>query len=148
MARIKPSEQQRQRTLTDDEIRALWRAVDADPSAFGCLVQFLLLTAVRRNEAARMRRCEVAGDDWIVPPERYKTDKELVIPLSPAAKAVHLGRPLNPPSTLSVRAMIRSMKTTFLTAYACARTCRRHGMPATTRSSPEVCFGPGWWPMF
>jgi integrase len=88
MSRTKPSERQRQRTLSDDEIRAIWRAVAAAPSAFGYFVQFLLLTAVRRNEAARMRRQEVVGDDWIIPQERYKTGKELVIPLSPAAKAV------------------------------------------------------------
>jgi integrase len=86
MSRVKPSEQRRERTLDDDEIRAVWRAAEASPSAFGYLVQFLLLTAVRRSEAARMRRSEVGADDWIIPQERYKTNKELVIPLSPAAK--------------------------------------------------------------
>jgi integrase len=86
MSRVKPSEQRRERTLTDDEIRAVWRA--ADGSVFGSFVQFALLTACRRNEAARMRRSEVVADDWIIPSERYKTGKELVIPLSPAAKAV------------------------------------------------------------
>jgi integrase len=88
MSRTKPSERQRQRTLSDDEIRAIWRVAEASPSVFGYLVQFLLLTAVRRNEAARMRHSEIAGDDWTVPQDRYKTGKELVIPLSPAAKAV------------------------------------------------------------
>jgi integrase len=88
MGRLKPSEQRRQRVLDDDEIRALWRAAEATPSVFGYLVQFLLLTAVRRNEAAGMCRSEVVGDDWIIPPQRYKTNLELVIPLSPAAKAV------------------------------------------------------------
>jgi integrase len=88
MSRVKPSEQRRQRTLTDPEIRALWQAADAAPSAFGYFVQLLLLTAVRRNEAARMCRSELAGDDWIIPPQRYKTNLELVIPLSDAARAV------------------------------------------------------------
>ncbi len=88
MARVKPSEQRRQRVLDDDEIRALWHAAEAAPGVFGCFVQFLLLTAVRRNEAAGMRRSEIVGDDWIIPAERYKTNLELVIPLSPAAKAV------------------------------------------------------------
>jgi integrase len=88
MNRVRPSERQRQRTLNEDEIRAVWRAAEAQQGAFGCLVQFLLLTAARRNEAARMRRSEVAGHDWVIPPERYKTGLELVIPLSPAAKAV------------------------------------------------------------
>ena len=35
-----------------------------------------------------MSRSEVVGDDWIIPPERYKTGLELVVPLSSAAKAV------------------------------------------------------------
>ena len=87
MARIKPGEQRRQRVLDDDEIRALWSAAEAAPGVFGCFVQFLLLTAVRRNEAAGMRRSEIVGDDWIIPPQRYKTNLELVIPLSPAAEA-------------------------------------------------------------
>jgi integrase len=72
----------------DDELRAVWRAVEGSQSPFSSLVQFLLLTATRRTEAAAMRRGEVSGDEWTVPPERYKTGLELVIPLSPAAQAV------------------------------------------------------------
>ena len=88
MARTRPSQRRRQRVLSDAEIRAVWRAAEASPSAFGYLVQFLLLTATRRTEAAAMRRSEVVGNDWIIPQERYKTGLELVIPLSPAAQAV------------------------------------------------------------
>jgi integrase len=88
MARVKPGEQRRQRVLDDDEIRAIWRAAEATPSVFGYLVQFLLLTTVRRNEAAGMRRSEVVGDNWIIPAQRYKTNLELVIPLSAAGRAV------------------------------------------------------------
>jgi integrase len=88
MARTRPSQRRRQRVLSEDEIRAVWRAAEASPSAFGYLVQFLLLTATRRTEAAAMRRREVVGNDWIIPQERYKTGLELVIPLSPAAQTV------------------------------------------------------------
>jgi integrase len=88
MARTRPSQRRRQRVLSDHEIRAVWRAAKTSPSAFGYLVQFLLLTATRRNEAARMKRGEVAGDEWTIPQERYKTGLELVIPLIPAAQAV------------------------------------------------------------
>jgi integrase len=94
MGRVKPGERRRQRTLDDDEIRAVWRAAEFHPSAFGCLVQLLLLTAVRRNEAARTRRSELVGDDWTIPPQRCKTGLALVIPLSPAAKAVLAKIPL------------------------------------------------------
>ena len=85
MARTSTVDRRRQRILNDDEMRAVWRAVEAQPSAFGRLVQFLLLTATRRNEAARMRRSEVSGTEWTIPQERYKTGLELLIPLSPAA---------------------------------------------------------------
>jgi integrase len=88
MARTRPSQLRRQRVLSDDEIRAVWRAAEASPSAFGYLVQFLLLTATRRTEAAMMRRNELVGHDWIIPQERYKTGLELVIPLSRAAQVV------------------------------------------------------------
>jgi integrase len=85
MAKTKPSQRRRQRVLTDDELRAIWRAAETQPSAFGRLVQFLLLTASRRNEAARMRRAEFTGSEWVIPQERYKTGLELLLPLSPAA---------------------------------------------------------------
>lgn len=35
-----------------------------------------------------MRRSEVVGEEWAIPQERYKTGLELVLPLSPAARAV------------------------------------------------------------
>ena len=88
MARTRPSQRRRQRVLSDEEISAVWRAAEASPSAFGYLVQFLLLTATRRTEAAAMRRSEVVGKEWIIPQERYKTGLELVIPLSPAAQGL------------------------------------------------------------
>jgi integrase len=88
MARTKPSQQQRQRVLTDAEVRAVWRAAEASRSAFAFLVLFLLLTAARRNEAAEMRFGELLGDEWTIPQARYKTGRELVIPLSAAAQAV------------------------------------------------------------
>jgi integrase len=88
MARTRPSERRRHRVLSDDELRGVWRAAEASRSAFGYLVQYLLLTATRRNEAAHMRRGELSSGEWSIPQERYKTGLELVIPLSPAAQAV------------------------------------------------------------
>src|SRR5258708_5044883 len=88
MARTSPKQRRRQRVLSDDELRAVWRAAEASQNAFSYLVQFLLLTATRRNEAARMKRGEVSGDEWTIPQERYKTGLEMVIPLSAAAQGV------------------------------------------------------------
>ena len=88
MARTRPSQRRRQRILSDDELGAVWRVAEASQSAFGYLVQFLLLTATRRMEAAAVRRSEVVGNEWIIPQERYKTGLELVIPLSSSAQGV------------------------------------------------------------
>src|SRR5262249_16427015 len=93
MARTKISERARDRILTDDELRAVWRASQAPTGPFHALVRFLLLTAARRSEAAKMRWSELDGRDWNLPRERNKTNVELVRPLSDAAMAVLAGLP-------------------------------------------------------
>jgi integrase len=88
MGRIKTSEHTRDRILNDDELRALWMAADASAGAFGRFLQFMLLTATRRNEAARMARAELDGGIWTIPAGRMKGKIEHVIPLSSAARAI------------------------------------------------------------
>jgi integrase len=78
----------RSRTLTDDELRAVWNAAAAGKGPFDRLVQFLLLTAARRTEAAAMTWSEIAGTDWALPASRNKTKAPLTRPLSVAAQAV------------------------------------------------------------
>jgi integrase len=75
----------RDRILTDDELRAIWRATEG--SVEGSYTRFLLLTAARRNEAARMEWTELVSDDWTLPAARNKTNQDLVRPLSKAALA-------------------------------------------------------------
>src|SRR6516165_7621588 len=58
MARTKPLERARDRVLTDDELRKVWRAAGDMKNAFGPFVRFTLLTATRREEAASMRRSD------------------------------------------------------------------------------------------
>jgi hypothetical protein len=62
MARTKPSERARERTLEDHELRAVWRTASAFPYPYGPLVRFLLLTAVRLREASEMTRNELSAD--------------------------------------------------------------------------------------
>jgi integrase len=92
----------RARVLTDDEIRAIWRATEPQTGAhddvegpvlglqrapvFAALVRFILLTATRRNEAAQARRSEIVGGEWTIPARRYKTKLDHVVPLSAAAQ--------------------------------------------------------------
>lgn len=72
----------RTRVLNDDEIRAVWRAADEihDPAGlmmFARMLQFILLTAARRNEAARMDRGERNGTEWLIPAARVKRQARL-----------------------------------------------------------------------
>jgi integrase len=86
------AETARDRVLTDDELRAIWKAT-AEAGTFGVYVRFLLLTAARRNEARMMTWNEVVGTDWTLPASRNKTGVELVRPLSGAAQALIGGLP-------------------------------------------------------
>jgi integrase len=88
MARVKPAEQARDRILTDDELRQVWRTTERE-GIFGSLVQFLLLTGARRAEATGLQRSELddAGN-WTLPAARNKVKVELVRPLNKAARDV------------------------------------------------------------
>jgi integrase len=86
MARTTTKELARDRTLTDDEIRAVWKATEH--GTFGALIRFLLLTAARRDEARMMTWQEINGSDWALPAMRNKVAAELVRPLSQAARDV------------------------------------------------------------
>jgi integrase len=100
MARIKPKQRRRKRILSDTELHAVWQAVEQLRSqaivstsknkialpVFAGLVQMILVTAGRRNEIAHAARRQIVdGDRLIIPPERYKTDMHLVLPLSAVA---------------------------------------------------------------
>jgi integrase len=80
----KASEHVGDRILNDDELRRLWAATE-DATPFSQLVRFLVLVGCRRNEAAGIRRAEIEGDVWRLPPSRSKTKHEVVRPLSKAA---------------------------------------------------------------
>jgi integrase len=88
MAKTKPKERARERVLSDDEVRAVWRAATTFPGPYGHLVKFILLTATRRREAANMRRQEVTGSRWLIPAARHKSKSEFLLPLSKDAQAV------------------------------------------------------------
>ena len=88
MMRQKPSELARSRILTDDELRAVWKAADAGASPHHALIKFLLLTAARRGEGAELTWPEIDGGDWTLPASRNKTKVDLIRPLSAAAMAV------------------------------------------------------------
>lgn len=86
MSRLKVGDG-RDRVLDENELRQVWAAA-ADAGTFGRLVQFLLLTAVRRSEAANMTRAELVGNVWTIPASRMKGKVKHVVPLSAAALAL------------------------------------------------------------
>lgn len=90
MARTKPSERQRERVLTDDEIRDVWAALDdmEGPACYPAYIKTLLLTMTRRHEASNIRAEEINGDVWVIPSGRYKNKRDHAIPLSEAALKV------------------------------------------------------------
>jgi len=68
MARTSPGLLARDRVLTNEEIRAIWKAVDAMPYPFGPLVKVLFYTAQRRQEVAEARWDKFEDDLWSIPP--------------------------------------------------------------------------------
>jgi integrase len=79
----------RERTLTDDEIRAYWNASEWE-FLFGPVLKILLYTGVRLNEAAGMRRSELNADMtlWALPGSRTKNGKAHDVPLAPAVREI------------------------------------------------------------
>jgi len=59
----------RERVLSDDELRAVWRAADTTPGSFGIIVKLLILTGQRRGEIAALKVewCSGFGRDIDVP---------------------------------------------------------------------------------
>jgi integrase len=91
-AGVKPptAERARDRVLSDEELRLVWRAADKLGGTFSPLVKMLALTGQRRDEVARMRWEELDLDarSWTLPPARTKNNQPHEVPLSKAALAV------------------------------------------------------------
>lgn len=102
MARTKPRERARKRSLNDQEIRDVWKALDTAnvPDCYPAFVRTLLLTGARRGEVAGMSWPEIGGSIWTIPAERgdrqgHKTGDrtgDKVVPLTGPVLAL-LGKP-------------------------------------------------------
>jgi integrase len=88
MTRTSLTARARDRVLSDDEIRNLWRALEHVPYPFGPFVKLLLLTAQRRDEVAHMRWAEIDGNLWVIPRERYKNGRANAVPLSDSVQRI------------------------------------------------------------
>lgn len=73
-------ERSRDRVLNDAEIKKIWQACDTMGWPFGLLIQILLITGARRNEAASMRWTQIEGSKWTIPSELTKSGRLHEIP--------------------------------------------------------------------
>lgn len=84
------AERSRDRVLSDDELKAVWKAADAIRWPFGPMLQLLVLIDQRRDEIASMSWNEIDFEarTWTLPRERSKNDQAHVVPLSEQAIAI------------------------------------------------------------
>jgi integrase len=80
-------ETSRDRVLSDDEIRLVWKAFGRVGYPFGPMAQLLLLTGARLNEIAsgRWNEIDLEAKTWTVSRERSKNGVAHELPLSDAA---------------------------------------------------------------
>ncbi len=78
------------RVLTDDELRALWAGLDAQPGRAADALRLRLLLGQRGEEIAGMTWAEVDIEArvWQMPGQRTKNGHEHAVPLPPSALAV------------------------------------------------------------
>jgi integrase len=68
----------RNRTLSSDELRAIWHQLSG---RHGQVIQWLLWTGCRLNEAAEMTWDEIKSNSWTIPAARTKTKQDRIVPL-------------------------------------------------------------------
>jgi integrase len=75
----------RERVLSDDEIRAVWKAAEAN-GQYGAFVRLALLTAQRRDKIASMKWEDVSADStWTIATEAREKGNPGELALPPAA---------------------------------------------------------------
>jgi integrase len=90
---------QRDRVLSEEEIRTLWGVVDREPAHIAAIIRLALLTAQRRGESLGMRWGELDLDAgwWTIPADRAKNGLAHRVPLAP--QAAHLLRQVKAQAT-------------------------------------------------
>ena len=105
MSRYNTADHARSRILNDAELKAVWEAAD-EIGYPGHYVQFLLLTAARRTEAANLQWDEIDGDVWVLPARRNKTGLDFARPLSKATLRIIAAQPQQGPFVFSFTGQI------------------------------------------
>jgi len=92
----KPSLKPRDRTLTDEELKRVWREAEEIGYPYGNIVQLLILTGQRSGETAALQWDWIQSDMLTIPAAITKNNRATTIPIAPMAKAIidggaHLG---------------------------------------------------------
>jgi integrase len=77
---------QRDRVLSDDELRTIWNALPE--SDFGRAVKLLMLTGARRSEIGGLRWSEIHDDAIHLPAERCKNGRAHTVPITDMMRTV------------------------------------------------------------
>ena len=87
---IKPrhEEQERERVLTDEEIRSIWNAADAMSGPYSAWLKLCFLCGQRRLETASLRRSQIIDGCWHLSGADTKNKQLHIIPLSHQAMAI------------------------------------------------------------
>jgi integrase len=80
---LKQAEKPRERTLTDEELKAIWKATEGEDD-YSRIVRLCLLTGCRREEIGGLRWDEVQDDQLRIGTERMKGGIAHQVPLLPA----------------------------------------------------------------
>jgi integrase len=90
MVKRAAAERQRDRVLNEDEMRAVWKALDDEDIVIAAVFRLRLLTAQRGGEVlgATWSEIDLASAWWTIPAERSKNGLAHRVPLSPPAVKV------------------------------------------------------------
>ncbi len=87
--RLKRTEEhERERSLSEDEIRVLWPALDRIGYPFGHALKLLLVAGQRRGEVADLKWSDLTSDGWLLPGASAKSKAGHRVPLSTLAMEI------------------------------------------------------------
>lgn len=82
----KHKEQSRDRVLSDDEVRKLWKALERFPEPKATIYRLILATCQRGGEVKQMQWKQIEDGIWTIPAEVTKNGKEQQLPLPSAVQ--------------------------------------------------------------
>jgi integrase len=94
MRRVPASARKRSRTLTDDELRAVWKAAEASDDIYGAFVRVALLCGQRRAKIATMKWSDLSDEGvWTIASEAREKGNAGVLKLPPLAMKIIAQQP-------------------------------------------------------